>query len=894
MTFDVRGCVLAGPYRAGGWYVKAYGFTPADCLEEVPGVNKTKDGTLRVPSNMVPDEIAVPHHSHYVHMSAPAGITFRPYQIEAINFLLARPNGGLLALDVGLGKAQPLTELVATPQGWRKMGDLQLGDTVFTPTGTTTVVALSQIQYQQTYKMEFTDGSTCMCTGDHLWYVETTTHRTRGKPGKILTTVDLTQNLRWKNGRIKWYVPQAKPVPYPTKTLPLDPWLLGALIGDGSLHYQPRFTNAETDVVANVRKRLPPGITLKRKTEIEYSIVGNNGALAKICRELNLNRKSIHKHIPTMYKTADINQRLALLQGLMDTDGDISLDGYAVIFNTSSFQLAQDTQELVESLGGTAKIACREQPIYSYKGERKIGQPAYRLYVKLPAEFCPVTSEKHLKRWKPFVKYPPVRGITAIYKQDAQFCRCIKVADPAGLYLTRHYITTHNTAVALKVIEKKKLYPFVVVGPKMSAPTWVADDGDPRKHFGFAIQQLSGRNADEFELDAVEGYFINPEILTSKDKGSTWVDRIKQDIKPKAVIYDEAHNFRNMTSQSIAAMNLSGSRSVEHRMMLTATPIVRSVMDLWALLNFAEPGQWGKRADFGKRYAGYIAGAYGWVETEEINVRELRERVSRVMFRRSRFEVRNDLPPMVRRRVTVPKQVLEAAGCIKKLRDMQEAAARDDVGGTYMIQSISSMASVLSEAKRSVAVNEVKELLMRHKKVLMFVWFKETAEVLAQRLQAEDVAVFGPVTSKTTQRQRNAFMEGISAAPEAGLPNGAVFIATLGSASLSLNKLSCCSATLFVDLYWLPTTLLQGEGRTHREGQKAHEVEIVYLVAEKTIDDLMFKALEERSRIAERIVQDPEGVKLTEELAGADEKNTTSLKALFEGLKDLDIDEMRD
>ena len=119
-------------------------------------------------------------------------------------------------------------------------------------------------------------------------------------------------------------------------------------------------------------------------------------------------------------------------------------------------------------------------------------------------------------------------------------------------------------------------------------------------------------------------------------------------------------------------------------------------------------------------------------------------------------------------------------------------------------------------------------------------------------------------------------------------PGGAAFVATLGTAGLALNKLACCSAALFTELWYVPTTLLQAEGRIHREGQLAKEVLVRYLVVRGSIDTIMYDHLVEKSHVAERVLHDAEGVSLCETLGGPDATEKSDMQRLFEELSAID------
>ncbi len=147
---------------------------------------------------------------------------------------------------------------------------------------------------------------------------------------------------------------------------------------------------------------------------------------------------------------ASAHHRLALLQGLLDTDG--TTDGHNIEYSTSSRQLAADVQEIVWSLGGTVTTIDRI-PKFTHKGETKEGLLNFRVYVKLPGGVEPFRLRRKADKYIPKTKYPPRRYITSVTEDGSGDCVCIKIANPDGLFLTRSYIVTHNTRTVVARVE---------------------------------------------------------------------------------------------------------------------------------------------------------------------------------------------------------------------------------------------------------------------------------------------------------------------------------------------------------------------------------------------------------------------------------------------------------
>lgn len=137
---------------------------------------------------------------------------------------------------MGCGKAQPLTSNILTPSGWKLMGDIQVGDGIIGADGQThQVIGVYPQGEKDIYRLTFSDGMSVECCEDHLWHLQSTNHRKRCQAGVVMLLRDFMNDLRTQQGNNRWYVPMVQPVEFPQQDLPVDPYLLGLLIGDGTL-----------------------------------------------------------------------------------------------------------------------------------------------------------------------------------------------------------------------------------------------------------------------------------------------------------------------------------------------------------------------------------------------------------------------------------------------------------------------------------------------------------------------------------------------------------------------------------------------------------------------------------------------------------------------------------
>ncbi|MBN2053804.1 hypothetical protein JW905_02700, partial [bacterium] len=285
--------------------------------------------------------------------------------------------------EMGVGKASRLTSKVYTPNGYKLMGEIQVGDKVINPDGgNAKVVGVYPQGKMDIYRVTFSDGCSTDCTADHLWVVRSPLRKWKGKPGyvKPLRQIMAEPLTHPTTGNYQVFIPLVEPVSFEKRELPIDPYLLGVLIGDGGLadHVSVRLTSADEEILEQVRMLLPHPVLLMptgNKYDWRLSTGQRNvrNPLLDQLRNLGLaGHKSPEKFVPEDYLYSDVEDRLSLLQGILDTDGSVA-NGYAIEYSTTSHQLALGVKELVQSLGGT--VGKREkQPTYTYKGEKRNGR----------------------------------------------------------------------------------------------------------------------------------------------------------------------------------------------------------------------------------------------------------------------------------------------------------------------------------------------------------------------------------------------------------------------------------------------------------------------------------------------------------------------------------------
>lgn len=472
----------------------------------------------------------------------------------------------------GGGKLQPVTHMVLTPKGWRRIGELVEGDTVVDPRtgGSATVIAAFPPVEQDEYVVTTEDGGTTAAGPDHLWTVRCSGKRTKGWDRrrsineddewlhgyKIVTTNMLMAHVeRAKQQTVNGKRPNYPHIPVPraveftrayrnaNATLPIDPYLLGLLLGDGwyrngkiNICSDDGFIVSQIQVLADrpVSTRVEDGKGKDGKfTYVAFKASDReNDWLVE--HDLDMAR-SWTKHIPEDYLFAPLEWRKALMQGLMDTDGYVDDRGH-MSYSTVSKQLAEDVQHLARSLGAKVSITSKKTS-FTHKGKKKIGRLAYNVwitphdpsfFVRLPRKLKRVRESQHQPAREVVNVRPTGRTITM---------RCIKLDTLDGLYITDDFIVTHNSdallMAALQYVDVPGYSALLLrrTWPDLNAPgaildrarTWFADTDVKQRDGGRIMEFPNGGRIqfgtmqyarDKHKYQSAEYQFIGFDELT--------------------------------------------------------------------------------------------------------------------------------------------------------------------------------------------------------------------------------------------------------------------------------------------------------------------------------------------------------------------------------------------
>lgn len=366
---------------------------------------------------------------------------------------------GLVKCAPGWGKAQPHSEIIQTPNGFKTMGEIKVGDYVIGSNGKPTKVLNVYPQgVQDTYKVTFGDGTSTRCNKEHLWYVQD-----YGRKWKTLTLNEIMSknyvidepDRRAKESeskRYRYFIPLTKPVEYDKKELKIHPYVMGCLLGDGCFRHKGNKVGFSDKNDKNINGILDL-INIDHYKKVNNDWILTDKTLKDNIKEYNLDNKlSVEKHIPWQYLYSSIEDRKQLLQGLVDTDGYIRTKTSWSI-STSSEELKDNILQLSRSLGYFVTVKINKNPEYTYNDIEKFSEHTnYEININYKK-----------------VKKP----IVSIEKVQSEEQSCISVEAKDKLYLTTDFIVTHNTFISIYIGCLTKTRMLVVVPNKLLQEQWV-------------------------------------------------------------------------------------------------------------------------------------------------------------------------------------------------------------------------------------------------------------------------------------------------------------------------------------------------------------------------------------------------------------------------------------
>lgn len=341
-------------------------------------------------------------------------------------------------------KGLPLDTLIPTRDGWTTIKNIKEGDKIFDKDGNITrVIHKSDIHYNPCYKITFDNGEEIIADHEHRWLISFR-RPDKSYENKVMTTEEIAKWLIEKP-RTSYNIPKilnAKPLNLPEKNLPIDPYVLGCWLGDGSKSCGV-LTNVNPKIWEEIENR---GYTIGDNLSDEHR--AEMRTIYNIRGKLNDLRLLNNKFIPDLYMRASFQQRLDLLRGLMDTDGYYHESRKRFVMGTTQEWQARDLLKLVSTLGIKATI---------FEVDKKCNGKVFKGW-----DVCFSTNGLN-----PFlvrnqdIEFPKkdknsFRNIISVERVDTVATQCLEVDSPSHTFLFgESMIVTHNTN---KKLEDKSFF----------------------------------------------------------------------------------------------------------------------------------------------------------------------------------------------------------------------------------------------------------------------------------------------------------------------------------------------------------------------------------------------------------------------------------------------------
>lgn len=390
---------------------------------------------------------------------------------------IARLRGNAMAANAGtirglamMAYAQPLDAKILTSTGWTTMGQLQVGQRIIGSDGNSQeILKIHRRGLQRAFRVSFSDGSSTVCSADHLW-----TLNNRGGQTVTRSLSELIKDMKATDDQ--WRLPTFRLMGGEYK-LPYDlsPYLLGAMLGDGGMTTRgATFCNDDLSIVAAVQSVLPVNHQIKHRTGIIYGIVNTRTKENLVIRGLKevgvWGHRGPEKFIPKQCFEMSLEDRYALLQGLLDTDG--SVNGSSIRFGSASRKLANDVIDLVRSLGGYATLYISDRPGHRLEGRTLPPQKSFcEVCISGLSAKTLFRSQEKLSRCTPYARYKfRHRRLIDVTELNDVRMQCITVSNDDGLYITDDFIVTHNCIDEIA---------FMLPGESKSSPNKIYEAANP-------------------------------------------------------------------------------------------------------------------------------------------------------------------------------------------------------------------------------------------------------------------------------------------------------------------------------------------------------------------------------------------------------------------------------
>lgn len=382
-------------------------------------------------------------------------ILFKPYeyQKEMVRNFQGYTNNVMLTARQ-MGKKLINSTPILTPNGFTTMGELKVGDIIFGADGKKTTVNYITDPNDELvlYDIKFSNGEVITACEDHLWNISTTDWQRYNNKIRTLSTkemIPLFETLQNRTKPARMFIEHCETVEFDNNNVAFDPYLIGLWLGDGDTSSK-KITHCYDDYnfyKSILKEKISHYKKDERKNDCGYSTIDI---------DISLFKKDGIKYIPNEYMFTSVENRLSLIQGMMDSDGTADRTGMYLQFFNNNKDLIDGFRFILSSLGIKSTII-EKQKTYTYKGEKRLSPNiSYTVQFKttkydmfrLPRKL----EKQYLKEYiHPKNNRIYIESITL--SESKEMGRCLQVDNEDHLFLCgKTLIPTHNTTVAAAYI----------------------------------------------------------------------------------------------------------------------------------------------------------------------------------------------------------------------------------------------------------------------------------------------------------------------------------------------------------------------------------------------------------------------------------------------------------
>lgn len=416
-----------------------------DSLKGLFQSSKDNVATLREAIKGVTDQMSLNAADNRPLTGTPTGFS----KIDERSGGLQRSDLVIIAADTSSGKALPMDANILTPNGWVKNRDLRIGQQVCSPNGEDSfITGIFYRGVRPMYRVSFSDGRSVVCCNEHLWEITSCAFKTGNRVMNTEQLKNMQDNtVAYHN---KMATPEFSGIWGIKKDFVIHPYLMGVLLGDGSLSRGVEWNKPDSFIFDKIRGIIKEEYFINKVGRSEthspsYRITRGKGKENIYLDELKriglYGKRSADKFIPEEYLNASREQRAQLMQGLMDTDGYAGKNGECV-FSSKSETLSDGVRYLAHSLGYKATKRKKKAKLYGkefgFSYEVCINDKNKNELFTLPRKKSRVITHRRISN--------VIRSVEYVGEME---CQCISVSHPSELYITDGFIVTHNTSLAI-------------------------------------------------------------------------------------------------------------------------------------------------------------------------------------------------------------------------------------------------------------------------------------------------------------------------------------------------------------------------------------------------------------------------------------------------------------